>query len=227
MWDHTAKMVEEKEKILGLKSSSYNKHRIVPLGVWLDRIKTYTYEDCEKDTAVFLGHLLEKQGVQLIIKAMPLIIKKVPKFKLKIIGEGNFRPKLEEQIRRAKLEKYVDFKGKIEDDHEMELVLARSCLALAPYIKNLDTFTKYGADPGKLKLYLACGLPIVLTDVSYNAKDIERNKCGLIFTEEPKDIANKIILLLKNKKINEDMRKNARDYSHQFDYNLIFNAIDF
>ena len=52
---------------------------------------------------------------------------------------------------------------------------AESSVAVAPYAQTDETFTRY-ADPGKLKAYLAAGLPIVLTDVPPNARELERRR---------------------------------------------------
>ena len=156
MWDLSPRMIDAREEFLGIKKNSYRKHKIVPYGMWLDRIERYSYDECKKNTLVFMGHLLEKQGVQLVLDAVPEIIKEIPDFKFKVIGNGNFKEKLKQKVRDLKIEKYVNFLDKIEKNEDMEEEIARSCVAIAPYIAKLDTWTKY-ADPGKVKTYLACG----------------------------------------------------------------------
>ena len=47
-----------------------------------------------------------------------------------------------------------DFISKIENHKELQIEIAKSAWAIAPYIKELDTWTYY-ADPGKIKEYLA------------------------------------------------------------------------
>ena len=76
MWDLTPRMAEGREDFLGIKLTDYKVYKVVPVGAWCDRIRKYSYEECEKNTIVFIGHLLKKQGVQLIIQVIPLIIKK-------------------------------------------------------------------------------------------------------------------------------------------------------
>lgn len=225
MWDHTLKMAREKEKVLGIKTSNYNVHKIVPLGTWNDRITKINYKNCDKHTAVFMGHLLEKQGAQIILAAIPHIIKSVPDFKFKIIGDGYFKNELIKLTNQLKINKYVKFLGKIESDTMMEKKIAKCSLGVAPYIKSIDTYTKFGADPGKIKTYLACGLPILLTDVPYNAQKIAKYGCGIIINEDPKQVAKHIIKIITNNRINQDMRNKAIKFAKTFDYNHIFTTL--
>lgn len=223
MWDLSPRMAEAREKFLGIKFSDYQSHKIVPYGMWIDRIKRFSYEECEKDTVVFMGHLIEKQGVQLIIQAIPDIIKEVPNFKFKIIGGGNYGSKLIELARKLDVLKYCDFHGKIDDIIELEKEVAISAVAVAPYIKELDTWTYY-ADPGKIKTYLACGVPLLLTDIPWNAGEIEKNGCGKIICEEKSNIVKGIIDMMNSIK-NQECRSKALEYSKRFDYKNIFSNL--
>lgn len=224
MWDLSPRMAEAREKFLGIKKLDYKLHKVVPYGVWLDRIKKYSYSECEKNTLVFMGHLLQKQGVQLVIKIIPEIIKKIPDFKFKIIGGGTYKKEIIKLAGNLNVIEYCDFKGKIKDIRELENEIAKSCLAIASYVKKLDTWTYY-ADPGKIKTYLACGVPVLLTDVPWNAKEIEKNKCGKIILENENDILIKIIKMMDGNK-NQEYRNNAIQYSKSFDYKNIFNSLN-
>jgi len=224
MWDLSPRMADAREEFLGIKKDSYRKHRVVPYGMWIDRIKRYSYEECEKNTLVFMGHLLEKQGVQLVLEAIPEIIKKIPDFKFKVIGTGNYEGKLKEKVKDLKIEKYVNFLGKIEKNEDLEEEIAKSCVAIAPYIEKLDTWTKY-ADPGKVKTYLACGVPVLLTDVPWNAGEIEEMGCGKIIGESTESIINSFSELNQGT-MNNKYRKQALSYVSKFDYRNIFKELN-
>lgn len=223
MWDLSPRMAKARKKFLGIKNSDYKLHKVVPYGVWVDKIKKYNYERCEKNTLVFMGHLLEKQGVQLVIKIIPEIIKTKPDFKFKIIGGGKYKEKLIKLGRDLNVIQYCDFKGKINNYKELENEIAKSCLAIAPYVKKLDTWTYY-ADPGKVKTYLACGVPVLLTDIPWNAEEIKNNKCGNIILENENDMIDKIIKLM-DKNRNQEYRNNAIIYSTRFDYKYILSKL--
>lgn len=224
MWDLSPRMAKARKIFLEIKESDYKRRIIVSYGVWTDRIRKYSYDDCEKDTIVFMGHLLEKQGAQLIIKALPELVKQNSKIRFKIIGGGQYKEALQKLARNLRVERHCDFLGKIEDHKAIEDEIAKSCIAVAPYIKKLDTWTFY-ADPGKIKTYLACGVPVLLTELPWNAKSIARSKSGLIITEDQKDIITKITFLM-DQKVNEEFRQNALEYAERFNYNNIFKKLD-
>lgn len=224
MWDLSPRMLEAREKFLGIKESDYKFHKVVPYGMWVDKVKTYAYDEIDQYTIVFMGHLLAKQGVQLILESLPDIIKKYPKIKFKIIGGGSYRYELEKLVIKLDIKKYCVFLGKIEDIKELEDEVAKSTIAVAPYIKKLDTWTYY-ADPGKIKTYLACGVPVLLTDIPWNAEDIEENKCGIIIEENKKSIINAINFLLK-KSNNIQYRQNTKKYARKFNYTDIFSSLN-
>ncbi len=220
MWDLSPRMREARKKYLGISEDSYKKWRLVPYGVWLSRIDRYPYKNCQKNTLVFMGNLLEKQGVQQVIKQIHNLIKKKPDFRFKIIGDGGYKQELVKLARDLKVLRYCDFKGKIDDQQELEREIAISCLAIAPYVKELDTWT-YFADPGKVKTFLACGVPVLLTDLPWNAKQIEENGCGKII-DINSDFTGQILKFMNN---NDDLRKRAYNYAKSFDYQTIFKDI--
>lgn len=224
MWDLSPRMAEAREKFLGIQKADYKFHRVVPYGVWTERIKRYSYAECEQKTLVFMGHLLEKQGVQVVIRTIPEIIKSIPDFKFKIIGDGKYKDVLVQLAKDLDVLPYCDFRGKIGDIKIVEQEIAKSCIAIAPYIKKLDTWTYY-ADPGKIKTYLACGMPVLLTDIPWNTKEIEQSKCGVMINEDLDDIKDKILFLMDGK-INQEYRNNAIRYTQNFDYRKIFNALN-
>ncbi len=112
------------------------------------------------------------------------------------------------------------FEGPIYDAFTVSAKLAKSAVAVAMYQKETDTFTYY-ADPTKLKTYLAIGLPVLLTDVPYNAEDIVAHECGKIVRYDAEDIAIAIIEMLENKHRLRRFRRNAINYARQFDWNPI------
>jgi len=220
MWDLSPRMAEAREHFLGVSPSIYKKHRVVPYGVWGERIQTFDYNQCNKNTLVFMGHLLEKQGAQLVLNALPAILKSIPDIRFKVIGTGPYKQELIRLAEKYGVSKQCDFLGKIDDITVLEKEIATGAVALAPYIRALDTWTYY-ADPGKVKTYLACGVPVLLTDVPWNAEEIERSGCGKIIAETPEDIAQKILLLLDPAR-NQQSRERARQYAMAFDYKKIF-----
>lgn len=225
MWDHTDLMVKEKQRIVGLGPDQYRSHRVVPLCVWTDRIRRFNYDDCDRHTLAFMGHLIEKQGVQLVLRAVPRIVEQVPDFRLKVIGNGAYEAHLRMLAKQLGVERSIEFVGRIEDDEEMERELACCGAGIAPYMRSLDTFTQFGADPGKIKTYLACGLPILLTDVPWIAPEVESQGCGQIILEDPDDITAKVTHLLTDRRANQACRENSARYAREFNCHRLFGQL--
>lgn len=223
MWDLSPRMSEARHRFLNIHPDSYKKHRVVPYGMWIDRIKPCPYDLCEQNTLVFMGHLIPKQGVQLVLEAIPLIVKENPNFRFKVIGDGSFKSALIEKAKELNVDSYCNFVGKIVDSVLMEKEIARSCVAIAPYMKELDLWSYY-ADPGKVKTYLACGVPILLTDIPWNAQQIAHSRCGVIIGETKESIMQGVLDLMNAQK-NAEFRKNALEYAKAFDYQNIFKEI--
>ena len=89
------------------------------------------------------------------------------------------------------------------------------------YDKKKDTFTYY-ADPTKLKDYLSAGLPVLLTEVPFNAHDLEKNNCGIIIRYDKQDISKAVITILKDQETLKIYRQNSVSYVSQFGWSKIF-----
>jgi glycosyltransferase involved in cell wall biosynthesis len=73
---------------------------------------------------------------------------------------------------------------------------AKGGVAIAPYDpSDLNSFTYY-SDPGKVKVYLGCGLPVVLTDVPPIARRIEREGAGRIARYDAGDLAETVAAVM-------------------------------
>jgi glycosyltransferase involved in cell wall biosynthesis len=171
-----------------------------------------------------MGHMLEKQGVQNVLAALPAIAEAVPGFRFLVIGAGAYLDPLRNLARELKVEHLVRFTGYVEDIRQVEDMLARSGLAIAPYLREKDTWTRW-ADPGKVKSYLACGLPVLLTDLPWNAQEIEAARCGRIIASEPEAIARAVIEYMGDDALLREQRANAVEYAKRFDYKKIFQGL--
>jgi glycosyltransferase involved in cell wall biosynthesis len=166
--------LEGREARHGIPSDQLAPARVVPMGAWLDRVPTTPTDGHKRRRVVFLGHLVQRQGVALLMEALALL----PDVTADVIGRGP----LENELRRdaSQLGDRVRFHGFVADHRDVERILAGASAAVAPYELDPESFSRF-ADPGKLKSYLAAGLPILLTDVPPNARELaERGGAELI-----------------------------------------------
>ncbi len=218
-WNLSSVMVSEREK-KGIDKKFREKQIVVPMGTDSD-VSTVPFEKLKRFHVAHMGHLLYKQGVQLLIESIPLIIKKYPKFHVDIIGGGDYESSLKEFASELHVEEYITFFGFIKDHAEVEKKLATCIAGIAPYVDNEDNYVRY-TDPGKIKAYLSAGLPIIVTDITQIAKEIEKNKCGFAITYSKKDLSEAIIKLLKSDTLLKTFRHNATLMAKNYTWEKIF-----
>jgi glycosyltransferase involved in cell wall biosynthesis len=181
---------------------------VVPMGAWLDRVPTTTEESFRRGRVVFLGHLVERQGVATLLSALD-------GRHADVIGTGPLATEL-----RAQAPEHVRFHGYLAAHRDVERLLSEAAVAVAPYRQTAETFTRY-ADPGKLKAYLAAGLPIVLTDVPPNARELAAEAGAEVVADDPAALRDAIERALASAERWRARRAAALAYARRFDWNIL------
>lgn len=206
----------------GLNLKKCAPFQIVPIGFNKEEIILKPTTKVNRFNLVFAGVLYEKQGLQLIIKILPKLIKKFPKVNLTIIGSGPFEAQIKKLVEQYDLTSYVRFTGYIDSHLEVVRLLSDSGIGLATYVPSIGDFT-YNADPSKIKLYLLCGLPVISTKVPPIAKEIASRKAGFVINYSEQDLLNNLEYLLRSNKTYSKFRRNALKIAKAYDINLILN----
>lgn len=170
---------------------------------------------------VYMGHLRENQGVDFLIKAFPEVLKANSKARLLIVGTGHLESQLKKLALELGVDQYIEFTGMIESHSELEQLLATCAIGVAPYAPNPDSLTLF-TDPGKPKVYMAMGLPVVITRVPQIAYDIERGKAGIAINYNQKELVDAITLLLSDDYLYKEYRENAIRFASQYSWERIF-----
>lgn len=221
-WNLSPRMAWGREEYFGFHGGT---QITVPIGIWFSRIKRAELGAIDRFRLAFMGHILEKQGVQYVLEAVPLIKKEIPQFTFLVIGGGDHLDALKKKAGNMGLDGEVIFTGYVKRHEDIEKMLGECAAAVAFYQKT-DSSGKlnfsYFADPGKLKSYLACGLPVIISDVPHNAREIEDRRCGFITGYDKEEIARVVINLMKDADTLEKYRQNAIEYAKEFDWERIF-----
>ena len=221
VWNLSERMMIEREK--KEVSSKYREKQItVPVGTNLN-IKICPFEDIDRYTLAFMGHLREGQGLDFLIDLFPEIVSKFYEAKLLIIGTGPLEDSLKKKVSKLGLSGHVKFSGYIEKHEEVEKMLSKCAVGIALYEDNDITYTRY-ADPGKPKAYMAAGLPVVITNVPAIANEIDKNKAGIAVRYKKKDAVRAIINILSDDLRLIEYRKNALKFARNFEWTLIFES---
>lgn len=172
---------------------------------------------------LFVGHLKESQGLQLAIESMPEILRRFPQARLLVIGTGPFESNLRTLVHALRLDVSVTFLGQIEDHRMIEVILGRGGVGIAPYVPQLEGITT-NADPMKPKVYLACGLPIVMTRVPWFARVIEERNAGVIIDYDKKQFIDAISTVLGDETRYLDFRNNALRVAEDYTPDEVFGS---
>jgi glycosyltransferase involved in cell wall biosynthesis len=127
-WNVSPRMEEGRVKEFGF---SGGRQRVIPIGVWLDRIAATRPPKADPFSIVYFGTVTEKQGIQHMIRALPTIRSRFPQVKLNIIGGGNYLEPLRQLCASTGVDDIVTFQGRIERTEDAEKLISRGALGIA------------------------------------------------------------------------------------------------
>ena len=170
---------------------------IVPNGVELSLINSSKQKNPKK--VVFAGAMYYHRGLDVLLEAIPKIIRKIPDAKFILLGNGNELEKLKEIVLEKNLENSVEFKGWIEREKIPENISDAS-IGIGP-LRLTDVTSR--ALPIKVLEYMAVSLPIIAQKGTL-PDDILVNEKNGYFVDGAEDLAEKISSLLNEPdKINQ------------------------
>jgi len=170
---------------------------------------------------VFFGHLIEAKGIGLVIRAFPDILREVPDCRLIVIGTGDLEEEMKKLVHELNVDKKVDFLGFVPEYKDALDIVSECTVGLAPYKPLANTITEF-AEPFKIKEYLSCGLPVIMTGVPEISKEVKENGAGIVIDYDQKELVNAAVLLLKNKETYLNYKKNVYNFIYKYDWNVIF-----
>jgi glycosyltransferase involved in cell wall biosynthesis len=220
VWNLSPLMAEAREKRGVLRERSAPQIT-VPTGANFDGIARLPFDQINRHTIVHMGHLRKNQGVDLLISAFPRILHRHPKARLIIIGTGPLERELRALCSRLSMDEYVRFTGMIEDHAEMERLLSTCAVGVAPYVPDPEFFTQF-ADPGKPKVYMAAGLPVVITKVPQIAYEIDRENAGIAIDYDENQLVDAVVSLLTDDDLYKKCRENAVRLASRYRWGTIF-----
>jgi len=191
------------------------KFKMIIYGIDKDKMRIDTTQnnqlrkklELDKNDIIVLavGRLVYKKGFDILIKAMSEIIKKNPKVKTIIVGDGDLKNDLVNLVKKLKVQQNVIFTGTVP---YKELI----------YYYNLaDIFTMPSVSPPPDGLNvcvidaMACGKPIVATNIAGNPLVVKDGVNGLLIPQKRPDLLAKALLkLFFSKNLREKYGKAGR-----------------
>ena len=215
-WNVTDNIAKAREEKMGMKREVYNKQYVVPGGVWFHKTKRLPFSKINTKKIVYRGMLFHYMGVDLAIKAMPSMLKKIPDLRFEIVGTGPESQRLKQEALDLGVEKQIIFHGFVKERKDVLEILSDGALGIATFNTKFSEKIK-NSDPGKIKDYMLMGMPVITTNAVYSSAEIAERKCGLVVDYNTDDFAQAVIDLLKDKEKLRIYRENAIKYIERFD----------
>ncbi|RLG21353.1 hypothetical protein DRN74_02200 [Candidatus Micrarchaeota archaeon] len=137
--------------------------------------------------------LVEKNGVVYLVRAIPEIRKHYKNFKVLIAGDGPERSRIQKEALRLNILQHIIFAGNI-DYEEMPFYYAAANIVVLPSLKEATSIAGLEA--------MACGKPLVGTNVGGIPAIIDNNETGLLVPpRDPHSLAEAVIKLLIDNKL--------------------------
>lgn len=172
----------------------------VPNALFPSQIKSLPIAKRIPNRFVYLGSLDHEFGADLAIGALKDIKKKIPDVFLHIIGGGKDLSRLKMLTKKLKIEKSVIFYGFVKSNDEVAKIVRSSYLGLAPYRAGDISSRWYGwyGDAGKIRQYIASGLPVVTTQVPPLGAHIVNQGAGIMTKDTIESFSDGIMRLLSD-----------------------------
>jgi glycosyltransferase involved in cell wall biosynthesis len=151
----------------------------------------------------FVGTLYKWQGVEYLIKASPYILEECPQSSFLVIGDGPSHESLTKLAEQLGVSDKFIFTGMVPYE-KVPLYINSSdiCVVPRPPIKG---------SPLKLYEYMACGKPVIASDLEGIREILVESNAGIcVPAESPRELADAIVGLLRAPKSRDIMGKNGR-----------------
>ena len=163
------------------------------------------------------GRLVEKKGIEYVIRAVAQLVPTYPRLRYKIIGEGLLRQHFTDLIQELKLTENVELIG-WRNETEIVETLRNTHIFVAPSVTAANG--DRDAPINVLKEAMAIGLPVVSTYHGGIPELVEDGKSGFLVPEKDAvALAEKLAYLIEHPELWSLMGKAGREFVLQH-YNL-------
>jgi len=176
---------------------------VIPNGIDLSQHDKLGYERGNyQNYVLFIGRLVFYKNLDVVISSFKEVIQKLPDAKLIVVGDGPMRSEWEKMVAESGLSQNVGFTGFISNDKKMEL-LSKSSALLIPSL--------HEGFPMVLLEAFAMSKPVLVADVKPYDEIVDEGVDGFTLpSHDSKRWAERIIQLLSDKKLCENMGRNGR-----------------
>ena len=187
---------------------------VIPHGVYDFFKKNYKSKRREeKNCVLFFGNIVPVKAVDVLIDAVPIIVKEIPDVKVVIAGDGVIPNHSRKIIEKYKLN--FEIHNRFIENKEVSDFFSRASLVVIP---NRDK----SGHSGVLTIAYSFGKPVVATNVGEFPTLVRDAGCGLtVPPDNPQALVDAIVELLKNDKLRKKMGRNALKKAEELSWSNI------
>jgi len=161
-----------------LANSEYTAKKLLQDGIsaktifpyFVDQSKTQRRPSKQTSTVCFIGRLVPEKGLKVLIRAMSILLERLPAARLLVAGDGPERRSSEKLADKLKISESIEFLGFVPNE-ELNCVLLKSHVLAIPSIW-AEPFGIVGIEA------LSMGLPVIATRVGGLQEIVEDNLNG-------------------------------------------------
>ena len=156
----------------------------------------------DNNTILFFGRIVKYKGLRYLIKTESIITKEIPDAKIVIAGNGDLRKAIGDDLIKMLEKKSFIVINRFIPYREGAKLFQRCSVVVLPYIE--------GSQSGVVFPAYAFRKPVVVTDVGSLPEIVDDGITGFVVPpRDSKALAEKIILLLEDKKLRRKMGEKA------------------
>jgi glycosyltransferase involved in cell wall biosynthesis len=194
IWKRAAFVVANSEglKNLALQTNKHQMIEVIHNGIDNSHFIPRPQARPEDTFIITLGasRVTARKGIQYLIEAVSLLIPKYPKLRMKILGDGDDKARLEKMVQELRLENYIQFLGRIPREETAKYYQEASAFVLPSLNEGMSN---------ALLEALASGLPVIATDTGGSKELVIDGENGFIVKmKSAEDIAEKLERLIND-----------------------------
>lgn len=216
LWQKASKVVANSVGLADLakQTNQQIQYQVIPNGVDTDFFKPLEEKAKFKKFTITAGGSImgRKKGLDLLISAFAKFARAKKQVELLLIGDGDLREKLEEQVKQLKIVGQVKFVGR-KTRTWLQANLPKCHVFCLPSLNE-------GMSNATLEA-LACGLPVIITPVGGSQELLSRQNGFLLHERDEQQLAGYLEQLYAEPVLRIRMGRNSRQLAEQMSWKKV------